>query len=134
MDVMAISSAKRAGRNGAANEDGGLKRLEFEMALKIGDTIGLGPAERLRKAAMTVGGDLLFVLPAKDAVGTTGAVRLVENGSSRFILARISEGGFAILEESDIDADLLGFARASLDVLERLRADRQVQDPASAAH
>jgi hypothetical protein len=133
MDVMAIPSAKTAERNGAV-EGRGLKRLEFEMALKIGDTIGLGPAERLRKAAMTVGGDLLFVLPAKDAVGTTGAVRLVENGRGRFILARISEGGFAILEEGDIDADLLGFARASLDVLERLRADRQVPDLAPAAH
>src|SRR5687767_264872 len=98
MDVMAIS-AKMADRDGTAAEARSLKRLEFEMALTIGDTIGLGPAERLRKAAMTVGGDLLFVLPAKDAAGTAGAVRLVENGHSRFILARISEGGFAILEE-----------------------------------
>lgn len=133
MDVMANTNT--AGRNGAAVAGKSLKRLELEMALKVGEATGRSPADKLRKAAAIVGGDLLFVLPAKDAPGTTGVIRLQEDGDDRFIQVRIDDSAFAIAEEPEIDADYLGFARASLNVLERLRADWPAQDSVlSAAH
>jgi hypothetical protein len=75
------------------------------------------------------------MLPTADGVGATGLLRLVDNGASRLVQVRTGKAGLVISEEPDIDADLLGFARASIDVLERLRADRSVLAPLlSAAH
>ena len=59
----------------------------------------------------------------------------MDNGSAQFLQVRTSDGGFVVSAEAEIDADLLGFARASIDVLERLRDDRSVLAPlAAAAH
>ena len=67
--------------------------------------------------------------------GTTGVIRLQEDGGNRFIQVRIDDSAFAIAEEAEIAADYLGFAQASLDVLERLRVDWPSQDsPLSSAH
>ena len=128
-----MANTNAAFRNGATVGGKSLKRLELEMALKVGEATGRSPADKLRKAASIVGGDLLFVLPAKDASGTTGIIRLQEDGGDRFVQVRIDESAFAIAEQSEIDADYLGFARASLNVLERLRADWPAQAPPLAA-
>jgi hypothetical protein len=105
-----------------------VKRLDLDMALKIGEIAGRSAEEKLRRAATITGGDLLFVLPARDGAGTTAIMRLMEHGKSRFIEVRINDTAFTIAEEADIDADRLGFARASLDVLERLRSARKEPD------
>lgn len=51
----------------------------------------------------------------------TAIVRLIEDGRSQFVQVRINGKAFAVSGESEIDAALLGFARASIDVLERLK-------------
>ena len=134
MDVMIHRHAKTSGS--PAGDDGRrLKRLEFEMALEFGDAGGLPFPETLQKAAEIAGGEVLFVLPATQESGATGLIRVMENGQSRFIQVSSGESGFVVSEDAEIDADLLGFARASIDVLERLRDDRSVIAPlVSAAH
>jgi hypothetical protein len=126
MDVVMSTHAKNAG--GGSPEDDGrrLKRLEFEMALEIGEAGGRPFPEVLQKAADVAGGEVLFTLPSRDGSGATGLLRLVEGGKTRLIEVRTGSAGLVIAEEADIDADLLGFARASIDVLERLRADKKV--------
>ena len=134
MDVMVSS---RSTPNGGAVEDDGrrLKRLEFEMALEMGEAGGQPFAEALQRAADIAGAEILFVLPAAEGTGATGLLRLTEDGRSRFVQVRSGDAELVILEEEAIDADLLGFARASVDVLERLRADRRVIAPlAAGAH
>ena len=125
MDVMANPTGKPTGASPALAEGRSLKRVELEMALKIGGIAGRSAEEKVRKAAITVGGDLLFVLPARDGPGATAIIRLKEKDKSRFIELRISDSAFTIVEEADIDADLLGFARTSLSVLEQLKTERE---------
>jgi hypothetical protein len=99
-----------------------LKRLEFEMALEIGGTGGRSMAERLRDAASAAGGDLLFMLPAASGNGETAVVRFAEGDGNRLVQVRTWQDTYAISEEPDMDPEMLSFARASIDVLERLRA------------
>jgi hypothetical protein len=139
MDVMMGARAKAAESGDAkAGDSRALKRLEFEMALEIGDTVNRSLTEAVRKAAEAAGGDLVFVLPALGPNGgpvEQAVVRLVEDGSTQFVQVRGSDGGFVVSAEAEIDAGFLGFARASIDVLERLREDRSVLAPlAAAAH
>lgn len=94
--------------------------LEFEMALEIAD-LTASPAEAIHAAAQSAGGDLVFMLPASTGDGVTGVVRLFEDGRSQLVQVRTAGKGFAVSDESDSDSDLLGFARASIDVLERLK-------------
>jgi hypothetical protein len=110
-----------------------LKRLEFEMALELADTGDRPHPELIRQAAATAGADLLFVLPAPDGSGVTSVVRLAENGGDRLLQIRTADDGFAICEEAEMDAETLSFARASIDVLERLKADGQILEPLAAA-
>jgi hypothetical protein len=132
---MVNSRTKKTNGSTVVDDGGRLKRLEFEMALELGDAGGRPFAESLQKAADAAGGEILFMLPTADGVGATGLLRLVDNGASRLVQVRTGKAGLVISEEPDIDADLLGFARASIDVLERLRADRSVLAPLlSAAH
>jgi hypothetical protein len=131
---MFSSRPKSAPRDEAPAGNGRtLARLEFEMALDlVGDAQNRKWAEVVRQAAGAAGGDLAVVLPFVDAEGKLAEqaiVRLVEDGKSRFLQVRSAGSGYAIADEAEIDADLLGFARASVDVLERLRADRNVTAP-----
>ena len=126
---MVKSRVKTPAGNGAEDDGRRLKRLEFEMALEIGEAGGQPFPEILQKAADVAGGEVLFMLPAADGKGATGLLRLTEDGKSRLVQVKSSDTGLLISEEADIDASLLGFARASIDVLERLRADRSVIAP-----
>ena len=110
-----------------------LKRLELEMALEIGDTGGRSMAERLRDAAVTVDADLLFILPSPGGNGETAVLRFAEDGRDRLLQVRTSGDSYAVAEETGMEAEILSFARASIDVLERLRSDRQVLEPLAAA-
>ena len=145
-DAISASVSKAANNNGAgtATEDGFvLPRLEFEMALEI--TV---PSEEnwtaiVRDAAEAAGGDLLFVLPyaeeapnAEDEGSSVDAtpvehamVRLVEDGESRLLLVRAGAAGFHLVGEDAIEAGLARFARASIDVLQRLGSDTRVVAP-----
>ncbi len=138
MDVMVQAHNKAAGPTGAetANPEADrrkLRRLQFELALELGDTGEKPLAETLRQAAVTVGGDLLFVLPAPNGDGMAAVVRLPDDGRPDCLVGvRTAEVGFAVSDETEIDASLLGFARASIDVLERLKADRNTFEPLAA--
>jgi hypothetical protein len=110
-----------------------LRRLQFELALELGDTGDKPLTETLRQAADAVGGDLLFVLPAPNGDGMAAVVRLPDDGGADCLIGvRTAEVGFSVSDEKEIDADLLGFARASIDVLERLRVDRSILEPLAA--
>ena len=127
-----INFRTKKGKSGPAPTAHSLARLEFEMALEIGgDDQPL--ADIVRNAAQSAGGDLVFMLPAANGEGVTAMVRLVEDGRSTFLQVRRAEKGFAIAEEGAIDADLIGFARASVAVLEQLRADPKVLAPLTSA-
>jgi deferrochelatase/peroxidase EfeB len=104
-----------------ASEHHSLARLEFEMALEIAESDSASPTEALRKAAQSAGGDLVIVLPAPSGEGVTAVVRLREGGHSLFVQVRSAEKGFAVSGESEMDPDMLGFARTSIDLLEQIR-------------
>ncbi|HSG94947.1 MAG TPA: hypothetical protein VLA28_05470 [Afifellaceae bacterium] len=136
-DAIAAKAGKAANNNGVV-----LPRMEFEMALELG-----GPHDKdwtaiVRDAAEAAGGDLLFVLPHSEAADAKdedtpadvspvehAMVRLVEDGTSRLLLVRAGAAGFHLVEEDAIEAGLVRFARASIDVLERLGADNRVVAP-----
>jgi hypothetical protein len=132
MDVMAKPQAEMTRPVGP--DDGGrkLKRLHFELMLELADANRRPFADIVRRAAESAGGDLLFALPAADG-GQIAIVRLSEDGSDCFLQVRSAEIGFAITQDGEIDTDLLGFARAAVDVLERLRADQKILEPLGAA-
>ena len=126
--------AKLAARMKEPAKDGlTLARLEFELALEIGDP-DRPLAEVARQAAMGAGGDLLFVLPSPHGSGDTAMVRFAENGRSRFVQIRKNPDGYVLSEDTEIDTHLLGFARASLDVFQRLKADERVLAPLTSSH
>jgi hypothetical protein len=102
-----------------ASESHSLARLEFEMALEMAEADSPSASEALRKAALSAGGDLVVVLPAPSGEGVTAVVRLREGAHSLFVQVRSTEKGFAVSGESEMDPDLLGFARASIAVLEQ---------------
>jgi hypothetical protein len=132
------NGAISAGTRKAANNNGVvLPRMEFEMALEIA-----GPDEKnwtaiVLDAAETAGGDLLFVLPYVENNGASAdaapvdhaMVRLVEDGKSCLLLVRAGAAGFHLVEEDAIEDELVRFAHASIDVLERLGADNRVVAP-----
>ena len=128
-----MNSRIKKGVRPAGSDD--LKRLEFEMALELGSSSGRPLAETVREAAEAAGGDLLFVLPAPDGRGNAAMVRLLEGGRNRLLQVRRAGSAYAVAEEPEINSELLVFARASIDVLERLREDGRVLAPlASSAH
>jgi hypothetical protein len=61
--------------------------------------------------------------------GTTAVVRFKEDGEDRLLQIRATDAGFDFTEEAKIDPVIRGFARASIDVLERLKADRKNRNP-----
>ena len=119
----------------AAGDRRKLKRLQFELALELGDTGEKPLAETLREAARAADAELVFLLPDPEGLGMTALVRLNEDGEDSFVQVRTAEIGFAVAEEEEINPALLGFARASVDVLQRLNADEAFRQPlVSAAH
>ena len=114
--------------------DVAMSRLEFEMALEIADIGNTQWTDVVRQAARSVNGDFLFVLPVPTKDGTVSDhafVRLKDTGSSRIVSVWPQDGFLAIRDEADIDAQVLGFARASVDVFERMRADERLAPRAS---
>ncbi len=145
-------AAKTHAAGTAANDAFLLPRLEFEMALEVAGTGDKGWGDKnwgderwgderwteiVRDAAEAVGGDLLFVLPYAEDSGSPAnsapinhaMVRLVEDGKSRLLLVRAGAAGFHLVEEDAIDAGLVRFAYASIEVLERLGADKRIVAP-----
>ena len=116
-----------ATQNGVAGR--GLRRLQFELALDLSLPGGRPMAETIAGAAETAGVDLLFVLPAANGQAVTGVVRISEEGNDTFLQVRPSDGGFAVLDETEMDANLLRLARASVDVFQRMSADKAIREP-----
>ncbi len=110
-----------------------LVRLHFELALELGFASRQPLDETLWNALNTAGCDVILQLPTPDAEGVITVVRLRENGQQGFLQVRMSESGFEIADENEIDPELLSFARASIDVLERVKADGAIMEPAAAA-
>jgi len=99
-----------------------LMRLHFELALERGVTGQQSLQDTLVSAVATAGCDVAAELPTRDATGVLTIVRLREDGRDGFLQIRTAESGFDIVDEIDIEPALLSFARASIDVLERLKA------------
>ena len=109
-------------------------RLHFELALELGFASKRPLHETLWNALNTAGCDVILQLPTPDAEGVITIVRLRENGQEGFLQVRMAECGFAIADEAEIDPDLLSFARASIDVLDRVKADGAILEPIARAH
>ena len=120
-----------SGANNIANR--GLRRLQFELALDLSIPGGRPVREVLARAAETACVDLLLVLPMPNGQGVTAVVRLTEEGSDVFLQVKTVDGGFAVIDEAEMDRALLGLARASVDVLQRMSADRAIREPLAAA-
>lgn len=138
MGRMFGSRSKSAPRTEAPASSGRtLARLEFEMALDlVGDVRNRQWADVVRQAANAAGGDLALVLPFLDQDGKVAeqaVVRLVEDGQPRFFQVQAAAAGHAIVEENQMDAALLGFARSSVELMERLKADERVIAPTASA-
>jgi hypothetical protein len=116
-----------ASQNGVTGR--GLRRLQFELALDLSLPGGRPMAETLASAAETAGVDLLFVLPAASGHAMTGVVRVSEEGSDSFLQVRPADGGFAVLDEAEMEGNLLRLARASVDVFQRMSADKAIREP-----
>ncbi len=71
---------------------------------------------------------MIFLPSPADAIDHA-MVRLVEDRESRLFLVRAGEAGFHMVEEDAIEAGLVRFARASIDVLERLGSDKRIVAP-----
>ena len=110
-----------------------LVRLHFELALELGFASKRPLHETLWNALNTAGCDVILQLPTPDAEGVITIVRLRENGQEGFLQVRMAEYGFAIADEAEIDPGLLSFARASIDVLDRIGADGSILEPSAAA-
>lgn len=110
----------------------GLRRLQFELALDLSLPGGRPVEETLASAAETAGVDLLFVLPAANGHEMTGVVRVSEEGNNSFLQVKTAAEGFAVLDEAEMDKAVLGLARTSLDVLQRMSADKAIREPLAA--
>jgi hypothetical protein len=126
-----------APQNGVASQNGvtgrGLRRLQFELALDLSLPGGRPVQETLASAAETAGVDLLFVLPAANGHAMTGVVRVSEEGTDSFLQVKPADGGFVVADEAEMDKAVLGLARTSLDVLQRMSADSAIREPLAAA-
>jgi hypothetical protein len=110
-----------------------LQRLQFELALDMSASDARPPHETLAHAAQAAGADLLFVLPAPRGNGMTAVIRLVDDGVDHFLQVGTADAGFAVSDEAAMDQTLLGLARASVDVLQRMSADRSIREFLAAA-
>ena len=106
-----------------------ISKLEFQLALEIAGGEGKPWTDVVRQAAQATGSDVLFILPlpaADGAMNDHAVVRLNDGSEGRIVHVSEEDGVLAVQDEPEIDADLLGFARASIDVLERIKADAKV--------
>jgi len=133
MDAMmdARESQGTAAEGGATSRS--LQRLQFELALDLSATGSRPARETLARAAEASGADLLCMLPMPDGKGVTAVVRLSDEGSDIFLQVGAAENGFAIRSEAEMDKTLLQLARASVEVLQRLGADRTLRAQLAAA-
>lgn len=110
------------------------KRLEFEMALDLASGSGRSLRDTVGAASKSAGGELVMLLPvrtASDDVAELALVRFPDEGG-RFLQVRSEGAALVVAEEDGIDPDLLGFARTSLALFERLK-DMGGEENASAA-
>jgi hypothetical protein len=105
-----------------------MRRLQFELALDLGGG-GRPLADSLKDAAASVGADVLFVLPGSSGAAATGVVRLKHEGRNHFLQVVASGTGVSVLEEPQMDQAVLGLARASVDLFERMSADAAIREP-----
>jgi hypothetical protein len=110
-----------------------LQRLQFERALNVRTGAARPPNETLAYAAQSAGADLLFVLPGLRGSAPTAVVRLVDDGVDHFLEVVTTPSGFVVSDEAAMDPTLLRLARASVDVLQRMSADRSIREFLAAA-
>jgi hypothetical protein len=108
--------------NGATNGD--WHRIQQELARGLAKDGADKLAEKIAKAAEAVRADLLFMLPTPSGEGMSAVLRIA-GANDRFIQILTTESDVTILEGDDIDPSFLRLARASVDVLERIGADRE---------
>lgn len=116
-------------RTSPPGEKRSVKRLEFELALEVSRAGGRPLWDAVRETAEAAGGDLVLLLPTPRDPKAIAVVRLLDNGVSSFVQVKAgaAPAGGPLLEisgESEMDRNVLGLARASVDVLERIRSHR----------
>lgn len=109
-----------------------LKRLQFELALDLSFVGERSVAETLKRAADTTGAEILFVLPAVNGAEMKAVVRFNDAGNDYFLQVASVDAGFRVADEGEMDQALLGFARASTDVLRRMSSDSSIREPLTA--
>ena len=107
-------------------------RKQIEKALKSSDASQSHP-ERLHEAAAAAGADIVLMLPGADGDGITAVLRAKHSGGDSFLEVTSKGATFKVAEEPTIGEDILGFARASVEVLEYLQADKAIVAPLAAA-
>jgi len=120
------ASAPLAAANGA-----GMKRLQFELALEVSGA-RRPLADTVRDAARSAGAELLFVLPDRTGESSKAVVRLKEDGQETFLQVALVDGAYSVADDTAMDAALLGFARASVDLFRLMSADDAIHAPLNA--
>jgi hypothetical protein len=81
------------------------------------------PAETLNYAALSAGAEVVFLLPDLGGNNINAVVRLADDERDCFLQVRSADSGFAVIDETEMEATLIGLARALVDVMRRLSAD-----------
>lgn len=100
-----------------------LQRLQFELALDMSAADNRPPAETLNYAALSAGAEVVFLLPDLGGNNINAVVRLADDERDCFLQVRSADSGFAVIDETEMEATLIGLARALVDVMRRLSAD-----------
>lgn len=102
-----------------------LEMVELELALDLGDIRTFGFASAVRQAIESLGGEFLFDLPASGLSDTDqriAVVRVTQGGKDQLLMVMLHEDGeqLKVGLPDDRTAGLADFARAFIDVLEKL--------------
>lgn len=103
--------------------------FELAMAFEVAEDGEKTWSECLRESVIAVGGELLFCLPTAGSANNDGERAVVRLSEDKLIF--ITRAGVDTIFEAEDETDdaLAAFARASLEVMARLRDDESVLAP-----
>jgi hypothetical protein len=104
-----------------------VRRLELQLALDAASAGRRLTAQALREAAESAGADLVFSLPGQKGEGVAAVLRLRQDGEQVLVQVVSTEIGYILSEGAEMDPALLALARSSVEVLERMSADKGVR-------
>lgn len=103
--------------------------IEFELAIDLEDPRAGGFEAAVRRAAASIGGELLFDMPCDGSIedaARIAAVRVPDAKADRILFAVLDAAGTSIrvAARREVGDRFFGFARAFVGVLETLSPDR----------